>query len=85
MASYRLLFKKSVARDLRKLPAKHVAAIIRRIDGLAENPRARGCKKLAGGDYYRVRLGSYRIVYEVRDRELIVHVVRVAHRSSAYD
>ncbi len=85
MASYRLLFKKSVARDLRKLPARHVAAILRRIDELAENPRARGCKKLAGGDYYRVRLGSYRIVYEVRDRGLIVQVVRVAHRSSAYD
>ncbi len=84
MASYRLLFKKSVARDLRKLPGKDLVAILKRIDALAEDPRARGCKKLAGADYYRVRLGSYRIIYEIRDSELVVQVVRVAHRSSAY-
>ena len=84
MASYRLLFKKSVAWDLRKLPTKDLAAILRRIEALAEEPRARGCKKLAGADFYRVRLGSYRIIYEIRDRELVIQVVRVAHRSSAY-
>ena len=84
MASYRLLFKKSVARDLRKLPTKDLAAILRRMETLAEQPRARGCKKLAGADFYRVRLGSYRIIYEIRDRDLVIQVVRVAHRSSAY-
>ena len=84
MAGYKLLFKKSVARDLRKIPPKDVVAILRRIDALADNPRAPGCKKLAGAEFYRVRIGDYRVIYEVRDRELVVHIVRVAHRARAY-
>ena len=78
MASYKLLFKKSVARDLRKLPVKDVVSILKRIDALADYPRARGCKKLSGGDYYRVRTGNYRIVYEIKEPDIFV--LGVIHR-----
>jgi mRNA interferase RelE/StbE len=55
------------------------------VDLLSESPRPPGCRALAGEDgVYRVRVGDYRIVYEVIDRRLIVHVVRVGHRRDAY-
>ena len=84
MASYSLAFKKSVAKDLRSIPNKDVHRILKRIDTLCENPRAEGCVKLSNQDKYRVRQGVYRIVYEIQDYELIILVVKIAHRSQIY-
>ena len=84
MASYSLAFKKSVAKDLRSIPNQDVKRILKRIDSLRENPRAVGSIKLSGQERYRVRQGVYRIVYEIQDTELIVIVVKVAHRSEVY-
>lgn len=84
MANYKITFKSSVAKDLRNIPNTDVQRILSRIDQLAENPRAPGCIKLTGHDLYRARQGSYRIVYEIRDGELVVVVIKVAHRSSVY-
>lgn len=84
MASYKLLFKKSVAKDFRKIPRAEVPGLLKRIEMLAQNPRGPGCKKLSGGNYFRIRHGAYRVVYEIRNRELVVNVIRVAHRSAAY-
>ncbi|HEX7030728.1 MAG TPA: type II toxin-antitoxin system RelE/ParE family toxin [Gammaproteobacteria bacterium] len=84
MASYRLVFKRSVAKDLRTIPNQDVARILNCIDSLAENPRPRGCEKLSGQEKYRVRQGAYRIIYEIRDRELVITVVRIAHRRDVY-
>ena len=84
MESYSLVFKKSVAKDLRNIPNKDVKRILNRIDVLLENPRADGCIKLSGQEKYRVRQGVYRIVYEIQDFELIVTIVKVAHRGAVY-
>ena len=84
MAKFELRFKKSVARDLRRIPVVEVKKILKRIDGLSENPRAVGCVKLAGNDKYRIRQGRYRILYQIVDKELIIYVVKVAHRSGVY-
>ena len=84
MESYSLVFKKSVAKDLRSIPNKDVKRILERIDQLIENPRAEGCIKLSGQEKYRVRQGVYRIVYEIQDFELIITVVKVAHRGTVY-
>ena len=84
MAKYKLLFKKSVAKDLRVLSISDVRKILQRIDALAENPRGLGSKKLSGQEFYRIRQGTYRIIYEIFDDQLIVHVIKVAHRSNAY-
>ncbi len=84
MASYSLAFKKSVAKDLRSIPNQDVQRILKRINSLRENPRADGCVKLSGQEIYRVRQGVYRIIYEIQDTELIVLVVKVAHRSKVY-
>jgi len=84
MASYKLVFKKSVARDLRSLPPRDVKRILKRIEALRADPRGEGCVKLSAQERYRVRLGVYRIVYEIVDDELVVIVVKVAHRSAVY-
>lgn len=84
MASYSLAFKKSVAKDLRSIPNQDVKRILERMELLREDPKAEGCIKLSGQERYRVRQGIYRIVYEIQDTELIVLVVKVAHRSSVY-
>jgi len=84
MASYRLVFRKSVSRDLRRIPATDVRRIIARIDRLRDDPRGEGCVRLSGQERYRVRQGRYRILYEINDGEVLVIVVKVAHRSTAY-
>jgi mRNA interferase RelE/StbE len=84
MAKYKITFRKSVAKDLRRIPKRDVKRILKRIDLLAEDPSGEGCIKLSGLDRYRIRLGLYRIIYEIIDDRLVVTVVRVGHRSSVY-
>jgi len=84
--SYSLRIKASAAREIERIePRKVRRQIVTRIQTLATNPRPPGCEKLAGvGDRYRARQGAYRIVYEVRDEELVVVLVKVGHRSNVY-
>ena len=84
MEKYKLVFKKSVAKDLRDLPKRGVASILKRTRALAEEPRAHGCEQLSGQERYRVRQGVYRIIYEIHDDELIVVVVKAVHRKRVY-
>jgi len=84
MANYKLAFKKSVAKDLRNIPNNDVKRILKCIDSLCVNPRADGCIKLSGQERYRVRQGVYRIIYEIQDSQLIILVVKIAHRSEVY-
>ncbi|MGB2566582.1 MAG: type II toxin-antitoxin system RelE family toxin, partial [Porticoccaceae bacterium] len=51
---------------------------------LAENPRSEGCLKLSNQQQYRVRVGLYRIIFEIQDTRLVIQVVKVGHRSSVY-
>ncbi len=84
MANYEIQFKKSVAKDLRAIPNSAVKRILERIDTLAVNPRGESCIKLSGQERYRLRQGVYRIIYEIKDAEVVVLVVKVAHRSTVY-
>lgn len=84
MANYELVFKKSVAKDLRDFWNQDVERIMQRIQALAEDPRPAGCEKLSTQERYRIRQGSYRIVYEIEDRRLVVMIVRIGHRRDVY-
>jgi mRNA interferase RelE/StbE len=85
MASYRVELTRSAEKDLRRIDKSQVAAIYRGLEGLAADPRPHGVKKLSGADRtYRIRLGDYRIVYEIEDDALVVLVIRVAHRKDVY-
>lgn len=84
MASYEVVFKRSVAKDLRAFPKDDIKRVMERIHSLAEDPRPPGCEKLSGLERYRLRQGSYRIVYEIEDTRLVVLVVKVGHRRDVY-
>lgn len=84
MASYRLVFKISVSKDLRPIPNKDVAHLLQRMQALQENPRPVGSEKLSGQERYRIRQGVYRIIYEVADELLVVTVVKVGYRKHVY-
>ena len=84
MASYKVLIKPSAVKELEAIPQKDRTRIVYRIQGLAENPRPPGCEKLSNRDKYRIRQGKYRILYQIRDKEVVVVVVRVAKREDAY-
>ena len=84
MANYKLVFKKSVTKDLRPIPNQDVVLILQRMERLQENPRPVDSEKLSGQERYRVRQGLYRIIYEVEDELLVVTVVKVGHRKHVY-
>ena len=83
--TYRITYKGSVAKELRKIDRQTQKRLLAAIEGLATNPRPDGVKKLKSEyDQYRIRVGNYRIVYEIADGQLHVLVLRVAHRKDVY-
>ena len=85
MASYKLLIKPSAAKEIESAPKKDRLRIIKRIQELSSDPRPPGCEKLSGhDDKYRVRQGTYRIVYTISDVDLVICIVKVGHRKEAY-
>jgi mRNA interferase RelE/StbE len=82
---YRVEIARRAFKALASLPRREQQRVRAAIDLLADQPRPPGCRALSGeSDAYRVRVGDYRIVYEVIDDRLIVHVVRVGHRRDVY-
>jgi mRNA interferase RelE/StbE len=85
MGSYRIFIKPSAAKELEAIGTrKDRRRIVTKIRSLAGDPRPPGCRKLSGYEKYRIRVGSWRIIYSIEDGRLIVTVVRIAHRREAY-
>jgi len=86
MASYRIEWKKSAIRELKNLPHEVIPRIVSAVGELSASPFPDGVKKLSGAEHtYRIRLGSYRIVYTVTKATTVIEVIRVAHRKDVYD
>ena len=82
---YRVLLERAAEKDLKSLSSKLHNQVIATLQRLAKNPRPSGCRKLAGADNdWRVRVGDYRIVYEIDDTDQNVRVNRVRHRREVY-
>ena len=84
MASYSIQIKRSAAKELAELPLDDRRRVVARIQALATDPRPRGCEKLSGEEKYRIRQGAVRILYEIRDRDVTVVVVKIGHRRDVY-
>ena len=85
MEKYKVSIKRSAVKEIEAIPQKKERRrIISRIGQLANDPRPTGSKKLSGHDKYRLRQGSYRIVYSIEDNELVVVVVKGGHRKDVY-
>lgn len=82
---YELQFKKKAIKALSKINDPYYTNIIEAIDSLAENPRPFGYKKLTGRDGYRIRVGTYRVIYDIFDTQLIIEIVNVGIRGDIYE
>ena len=84
--AYRIEVTPRAQKDLRALPKRESQRIARQIDALKTDPRPTGCKKLKGReDFYRVRVGDYRVVYRIQDDILLILIVRVGDRKEIYE
>ena len=85
MAKYIAVLSKKAQKQLDKISDNIADPIIYAILGLEENPRPVGFKKLKGRDGYRIRVGNYRIIYEIFDQQLLVDIITLGHRKDIYD
>jgi mRNA interferase RelE/StbE len=81
---YAVGYTPRAVRMLKKLPSFIQPHLHIAIESLAQNPRPQGCRKLTGQELWRIRVGSYRIVYQIEDDRLLVLVIKIGHRKDIY-
>jgi mRNA interferase RelE/StbE len=82
--TYSIFIEKSAQKDLAKIPRKDQNRIIKSIEELSRNPRPAQSKKLTGRDAWRIRVGDYRVIYEIYDIRLLILIVVIGHRKDIY-
>jgi mRNA interferase RelE/StbE len=86
MASYKIDWKKSAIKELKNLSKEIIPRIANVVGELASNPFPDGVKKLSGAEHtYRIRIGSYRVIYTVTKSTTEIAIIRIAHRKDVYD
>jgi len=82
---YEILLERRAEKDLKKLPSVLFQRIIEKIQPLAENPKPQGSRKITGSkNDWRIRIGDYRAIYEINEREKRVKIMLIRHRREAY-
>ena len=85
MDFYKIEWKRSAKKELRKLDKATVPRILKAVESLTQNPYPQGSRKLVGSiSTYRLRVGEYRVIYNVRSSVLIVEIIRVGYRQGIY-
>jgi len=85
MASYSIEVSATAERQLRKIGRETLTRVITAIESLAANQRPRGCRKLKGfDDVYRIRVGKYRVIYSLDEKNVLILILKVGHRKSIY-
>lgn len=82
--TYQLQIKRNAQKALAKIPQPYQKNIINAIYRLADSPFPIACKKLTGKEAWRIRVGDYRVIYEVKDSQLIIFVIDIGHRKEIY-
>lgn len=85
MDSFRLRWRRSAAKELRQLPPEDVIRIVAAAEALLVDPYPDGCAKLSGSQRsFRIRVGRYRLLYDIYDQTLVIEVIKVGHRRDVY-
>lgn len=85
MVRYKVEIARSAEKALFKLPKNVIPKIVGAIQGMEINPRPAGCRKLTGQfNVYRIRVGTYRIIYEIVEKLVIIKVLKIGHRKDVY-
>jgi len=86
MSEYAVVFTRSARKELEALPSDIVDRIFPKIESLAKDPRPSGCKKLKGSnDLWRIRVGVYRVIYSILEKQIRIEIIAVRHRREAYE
>lgn len=81
---YEIEIERSALKALKKIPSADRSKVIDVIERLALNPRPVGSKKLKGRDGWRIRIGNYRVIYEIKDHICYILVLEIGHRKDIY-
>jgi mRNA interferase RelE/StbE len=81
---YRIIHDTRVEKDLSTIPKNILRVIFKKIESLRDNPRRKGVEKLVAIEGWRLRVGKYRILYQIDDRKRIITIYRVKHCKEAY-
>ena len=85
MVSYKIEWRRSIKKDLKGISKTEIPKIIGAVKSLSEEPRPTGSKKLSRSEFtYRIRIGNYRVIYEIHDETILIEVVKVGHRKDLY-
>jgi mRNA interferase RelE/StbE len=85
MVRFDIQWRSSTRKDIRSLPRHEVARVVAAVSQLADSPLPHGSQKLAGSERtYRIRVGDYRVIYEVFSESHVIEIQRVRHRKDAY-
>jgi len=85
MASFKIEWKGSSERDIRNIDRQHIHRILNAVEALSENPFPVQFKKLQGSESsYRIRIGDYRVIYQVDTQKKIITIYHIRHRKDAY-
>ncbi len=84
MPAFAVEIARGALKALKRIDPDAAGRIVAAIDALASDPRPRGCARLEGRDAWRIRVGSYRVIYEIHDSRLVILVVAVGHRREVY-
>jgi len=82
--SYSIEILRVAQKQLARIDRQHHSRIIEAIRALADDPRPSGCKKLSGRAAWRIRSGSFRVIYEIHDEKLVVIVISIGDRKRVY-
>ncbi|TVQ03061.1 MAG: type II toxin-antitoxin system RelE/ParE family toxin [Balneolaceae bacterium] len=84
--SWKVEIERNAQKALKKIPNPYKSNLIKTIDSLTEDPRREGCRKLKGqSELWRIRVNTYRIIYQIKDNQLRILIIRIGHRSDIYE
>ncbi len=81
---YTVTVLRSAQKELERLPDVDAARVLAAIQSLADTPRPSGCVKLTNSELWRIRVGQYRVIYQIKDAALVVVVIKVGNRRDVY-
>jgi mRNA interferase RelE/StbE len=83
--AYSLIFSKQAFKELEKINEPFYSKIKQAVNALAQNPRPHGYRKLMGMAGYRIRVGDYRVIYDIFDQELVIDIITIGNRKDVYE
>ena len=85
MSKFRVIFNATAEKEFAKLDKAIQSRVFKAIAKLPDNPRPPGCKKLTGSPNWRIRIGDFRVVYDIVAATMLINIVKIGHRKEVYD